>query len=48
MVIAVLQDIVLKEDVMFTKLMRKILTRHSYGNGHCVPDKPDKPVGHCY
>lgn len=30
---------------MFTKFMRKMLTKRFYGNGHCVPDGGN---GHCY
>ena len=32
---------------MYTKFLRKLLTRRAYGNGHCVPESP-KPSGHCY
>ena len=44
-------------DNMYTKLIRKLLTRVAYGNGHCVPTSPSptspsptspSPMGHCY
>lgn len=33
---------------MYTKILRKLLTKVVYGMGHCVPESPAGGNGHCY